>query len=123
MTRFIAAVFAVAVCAFAAPPLPPVHAQSQNEMNATAAKDYARADADLNRVYKKLAAHLDATGATKLKRAQRAWLTFRDAEMEFAADGARGGSLSPLLRYGAAARLTRERVKALTAYLTEYQSR
>ena len=58
MTRYIA-FFAVAACLFATPFVSPAHPQSQSEMNTTAANDYARADADLNRVYKKLTARLE----------------------------------------------------------------
>ncbi len=93
------------------------HAQTQGAMNQTAYADYQKADKELNRVYKKLTATLDAAGAAKLKKAQRAWVVFRDAEMAFAGDEMRGGSAEPLAIYGAAARLTEARTKQLNVSL------
>lgn len=69
-----------------------VHAQTQSEMNQTAYANYKKVDAELNRVYKKLMAKQDATGAAKLKKSQRAWIVFRDAEMSFGGNEMRGGS-------------------------------
>jgi uncharacterized protein YecT (DUF1311 family) len=39
-------------------------------------------DAELNRVYKKLLARLPAAGKRQLQAAQRAWITWRDAELK-----------------------------------------
>jgi len=90
------------------------HAQSQHEMNQTAAANYEKADAELNRAYKKLMADLDQEAQAKLKTAQRAWIAFRDAQAEFDADAeARGGSMYPLIYYTALERFTRERIKQL----------
>ena len=92
----------------------PAKAQSQNEMNQQAAAGYEKADAELNRVYKKLMAGLDKEAQAKLKAAQRAWIAFRDAQAEFDADDeARGGSMYPLIYYTALERFTRERIKQL----------
>ena len=89
-------------------------AQSQHEMNQQAEADFNKADAELNRAYKKLLNGLDAESQKKLKAAQRAWLAFRDAQAEFAADAeARGGSMQPMIYFGARAELTRERTKQL----------
>src|SRR5271163_486015 len=56
-----------------------VLAQSQSEMNLQAENDFAKSDAQLNVVYKKLIAKLDATSTEKLRVSQRAWLSFRTA--------------------------------------------
>ena len=75
--------------------LPTSHAnaQSQAEMNHQAAKDFEKADAELNSAYAALMAKLpDAEGKEKLKESQRAWIAFRDAEAAFAADQVCGGS-------------------------------
>ena len=101
----------------------PAFAQSQGEMNRTAADDYKKSDAELNRVYKKLMAKQDATGAAKLRKSQRAWIAFRDAEMAFAGDEFRGGSAEPLSIYGAGNRLTQARIKQLNAYLESLANR
>ena len=88
-------------------------AQSQNEMNAEAARDAARADKELNQVYKQVLARLDEEGAKLLKASQRAWLAYRDADAALAADEARGGSMSPMLYSGTIAQLTGERTAIL----------
>ena len=81
--------------------LPTSHAnaQSQAEMNRQAAKDFHKADAELNSAYAALMAKLpDAEGKEKLKESQRAWIAFRDAEAAFVAEQARGGSMAPTIR-------------------------
>lgn len=98
----------------------PSNAQNQHEMNQQAAEDSEKADAELNKVYKKVVASSQDEEAVKLlKAAQKAWIAFRDAEAKFAEDEARGGSMAPLLYYSALARLTRERTKQLTQNLGE----
>ena len=88
-------------------------AQSQFEMNETAEREAAKADKELNQVYRKVLGSLDAEGAKLLKESQRAWIAYRDAEAKFAADEARGGSMAPMLYSGTLATLTKERVKRL----------
>jgi len=39
-------------------------------------------DAEMNRVYKKLMAHLDSKQKAALQKSQRAWIAFRDAEIQ-----------------------------------------
>lgn len=88
-------------------------AQSQGEMNREAARDAARADKELNKVYKELLATLDEEGAKLLKASQRAWIAYRDADAAAAADEARGGSMAPMLYSGAISQLTDERIAIL----------
>lgn len=89
-------------------------------MNQQAAAEAEKADAELNKVYKKVVASATDEEAVKLlKTAQKAWIAFRDAEAKFAEDEARGGSMSPLLYYAALERLTRERTKQLAQNLGE----
>jgi uncharacterized protein YecT (DUF1311 family) len=96
----------------------PALGQSQSEMNQQARKDFEKADARLNSVYKKLLAELDAEGQAKLKAAQRAWIAFRDAEAAFQADlDARGGSLAPLIHEATAEDLTKKRTEQLSVSL------
>jgi uncharacterized protein YecT (DUF1311 family) len=92
-------------------------AQSQSEMTQEAAGNAEKADAELNKVYKKLMASLDSEGIKLLKEAQRAWIQYRDAEAKRAGDEARGGSMSPMLFYAAVAELTKERIKRLKSSL------
>jgi uncharacterized protein YecT (DUF1311 family) len=99
-------------------------AQNQQEMNAEAAAEFTKADKELNEVYAKVLDVLDDMAKEKLKRSQRAWVVFRDAEADFRADAeARGGSLLPLVHEGVRSRLTKERVKALKEYLIEDKER
>jgi uncharacterized protein YecT (DUF1311 family) len=98
--------------------LPTSHAsaQTQAEMNHQAAKDFHKADAELNSTYAALMAKLpDAESKRKLKESQRAWIAFRDAEAAFAADQFRGGSAAPVLRWTSMTETTEERIKQLKA--------
>jgi uncharacterized protein YecT (DUF1311 family) len=100
--------------------------QSQLEMNMCAELDFERADLDLNRVYREeveSARQADreiersdqrATSEAVLRQAQRAWLTFRDAQCTYEGYGeARGGSMEPMVYSACRSRLTRERIAQL----------
>lgn len=87
--------------------------QTQHEMNRQAARDYQKADAELNRTYRSLYAALDKNRRAKLKAAQLAWLKFRDAESAFVSSEMEGGSAQPMLYSGALADLTKKRAKEL----------
>lgn len=50
------------------------------------------ADKRLNDVYKQLMSRLDATGRSRLVKAELAWIAFRDAEVRFHEDRMRGGT-------------------------------
>lgn len=102
------------------------NAQSQADMNYCAAKDFEKADKQLNAVYKqalKSQADLDKqsasinpdyVGAVKaLKKAQRAWIDYRDGQCEGVGYEAVGGTMQPMLEAGCKADLTDKRVKEL----------
>ena len=95
----------------------PSHAQTQAEMNAQSGADYKKADARLNETWKKAAKALSADKGrfAKLKTAQKAWLTFRDAACEFEASEVEGGTMEPAVRVGCLTRLTEQRTKDLEA--------
>jgi uncharacterized protein YecT (DUF1311 family) len=96
----------------------PVHAQTQSAMNAQARTDFQRADADLNKNYQSVLAKLPTVESKqKLREAQRAWVTSRDAAAARAAKEAEGGSMAPTLRYETMTRLTQDRIKELKAML------
>jgi len=91
-----------------------VRAQSQSEMNATAAADFAKVDKRLNIVYKKILESLDDQGKKLLVASQRAWVAFRDAEADFEADStARGGTMAPLIYSTTRSEVTEARIKQL----------
>ena len=63
---------------------PPAMAQTQSQLNDDACTAYKQADKKLNLVYQQVIARHkgDAVFITKFKNAQRAWLAFRDAELD-----------------------------------------
>lgn len=87
--------------------------QSQGEMTRDAAKDFQKADAEMNAVYNRLARNTDAGGRDALREAQRAWLKFRDADARFRAHKGKGGSIYPMLVSRYLAELTRQRTEEL----------
>jgi len=74
---------------------------------------YQKAQQDLDSAYAELMKQLDETGKAKLRTAQAAWLRFRRADSDFAADAARGGTLAPLIRVTVLADLTDARTVEL----------
>ena len=96
------------------------NAQTQAEMNACQAREYKKADADLNAVYKQLMTKIDDEGErTSLKAAQLAWIKFRDADCEFEAYQNKGGTIYPLIYDGCLTTLTRARTKQLRELLKD----
>ena len=102
------------------------NAQNQNEMNTCAQDDFDRADKELNRVYKQAmaaAVKLDEESlesdpdniiaAKSLKKAQRAWIDYRDGHCDGYGQLAGGGSMQPLLIFGCKTKVTEARVKEL----------
>jgi len=99
----------------------------QPELNQCAYESYQKADQELNVIYQKLKKmHQDDNLYLKfLTHSQRAWIKFRDAEIEMIfsckeQDKRRcWGSMYPLLRYNEMETLTNERIKKLKRYLKE----
>ena len=79
--KFLPRVACLLLAAFPLAPFP-ASAQSQHEMNAGAAADFAKADKELNEVYAKVLGVLDDGSKEKLKKSQRAWVAYRDAEAQ-----------------------------------------
>lgn len=95
------------------------NAHDQRTMNECASRGYARANAELNRLYQALQSRLkdDHDGARKLTEAQRAWIAFRDSECAFQTFGVAGGSAEPLARAACLEEATKSRSAALQRYL------
>lgn len=91
------------------------NARTQSELNACTAQAYQTADKALNNVYRSYRANLGKETQAGLRKAQRAWIAFRDAECEFQASAVEGGSAQPMVRNGCLAALTRERTEVLKA--------
>jgi len=86
--------FATPAAADPASPDCMANAQTTLEMSECAHADRTAADAELNRVYGQLLASLaDAGERAALKKAERAWITFRDAHCAFATFSSRGGTI------------------------------
>ena len=102
------------------------NAQTQAAMNACAGEELQRADAELNRTYRALLVKTasDAGTARKIKSAQRAWLTFRDAYLEAmypAADKqTEYGSIYSMQFALLRAKLTRQQISALKDLLRQH---
>jgi uncharacterized protein YecT (DUF1311 family) len=65
-------------------------ADTQQTMTWCAQQDYQTADAALNQVYGQLRATLSTDDRTRLQQAERAWISFRDADCAAAAPVASG---------------------------------
>lgn len=100
---------------------------TQSQMNACALEEYERADRELNETYAALLRKesADATFVRKLRAAQRAWIRFRDAEIEatFACNEPNPaicwGSVLPTSINMYKAQLTRERTARLQRLMGE----
>ena len=126
----LAAAFALAssgmVFAQEEPPVDCANAMTQADLNQCSYMDFEKADKELNAVYKealksaaeadKQAAEMDEAyvGAVKaLKKAQRAWIDYRDGHCDGVGYEAVGGSMQSMLISGCQARLTEHRTKEL----------
>lgn len=102
------------------------NAKTQGEMNACASDEAARADAELNVVYRKLLskAARQPDAMEKIKASERAWIIYRDAytdAMYPAKDKqAEYGSIYPMEADLLKAKLTRQQVAALEEMLKQY---
>lgn len=85
--------------------------------------DYKAADNELNRVYKQLRAYLDNEGKEKLKKAELAWIKYRDENCAFHADRYRGGSFQSVQHGLCLITMTKERTNELKDQLKEIDSK
>ena len=96
---------------------------AQSEMNRCAGEDAMAADTELDRVYQDLLAKSkgDTNATKKLRDAQRAWLAFRDAQLQAlypAEDKQREyGSIYPMCYAIVATAMTKERIAQLRKML------
>jgi uncharacterized protein YecT (DUF1311 family) len=108
------------------PPVDCANAMSQADMNQCAYQDFEKADKELNAVYKqalksqeevdKQSAEINPVyvGAVKaLKKAQRAWIDYRDGHCDGVGYEAVGGSMQGMLISGCQATMTTARTKEL----------
>jgi uncharacterized protein YecT (DUF1311 family) len=98
-------------------------AQRQTDLNQTACGEFDQVDQSLNRVYQQIRQRYqgDPDFLNKLKLSQRAWIAFRDAELEALYPDENKqisyGSIYPMCVCGEKARLTQERIDQLRRWL------
>ena len=83
------------------------------QMETCANARYQAAAQGLADVLAQLNEKLDSIGRERLNKAQAAWMLFRDANADFMADVARGGTLAPVIRKTVLADMTEARTKEL----------
>ena len=88
-------------------------------MNETAYASYKKADAELNKVYKKLMAILSQNEKTLLIQAEKDWVKFRDSHCEFEASQYEGGTIQPLIYSTCLEELTRKRIAEIKASIKD----
>ena len=108
---FLLSALLLALPAHAADKVDCKNAQTQMDMDFCAGRDFTAADAQLNALYKKLVALLDAHERVSLVKAQRAWLAWRDAECDYRTISSEGGSIRPMLIGECDTELTANRIK------------
>jgi uncharacterized protein YecT (DUF1311 family) len=74
-------------------------------------------DQKLNETYKALLAKVSKNGADRLRKAQRAWVAWRDAQCEFNTMGTSGGSINSSMYGLCIDELTQEQTHRLDAQL------
>ena len=96
--------------------------QTQAEMNQQAYASYNKADKKLNTVYQKILVKYktDKLFVANLKKSQRIWISFRDAEIDMkypSYPNQNYGSIHPTCRAVYLTELTESRIKTLTVWL------
>lgn len=99
----------------------PSNPRTQSELTACAGQDLAKADAELNQVYRQVLKRYanDRHRVARIVRAEKAWIVFRDSEVDASNPKSRKvqSEVLDMCRAGDRARLTRERVLQLRTLL------
>lgn|SRR5690606_6481665 len=95
-------------------------AGDQRALNECTNNSYKKSDSELNQLYKEIKTRLkqDPDSAKKLAASQRSWITFRDAECDFATANSQDGSAYGIWVSLCRDRLTKARIKDFKAYLS-----
>jgi uncharacterized protein YecT (DUF1311 family) len=87
-------------------------------------KTLAQADADLNKTYRQLIAKMgNKQWETKLRRAQQAWIKYRDANCDYESEFSGGGSATTFEYNFCLAEMTKTRAKELLDMLNQIKDR
>ena len=95
------------------------NASDEAALNQCASTSLKASDGELNTLYRQIQKRVngDADKTKLLVAAQRAWVTFRDAECNFSSAGVTGGTLYPLAVTQCRDGLTKDRIKTFKTYL------
>ena len=91
------------------------NAQTQAQMDVCAANEYRTATDTINNLYKETFKRYDPQGQDLLRKSERAWISFRDAECDFRTAGSKGSTIWPMIHAQCLTELTRARIKQLEA--------
>jgi uncharacterized protein YecT (DUF1311 family) len=115
------AMFVLVFPAIGLPCSGPAERQTQLQLNEEACAAYKKADAEMNSVYRRILKDYssNATFIAALKKAQLAWIRYRDADLEsvFPGDPGQYGSINPMCRCMRLADTTKERTKVLQQWV------
>jgi uncharacterized protein YecT (DUF1311 family) len=92
-------------------------ATTQLAMNECAGKKLQESDQKLNAAYRALLAKVSKQGGEQLRKTQRAWLAWRDAQCTFDTMGTHDGSVNPMVHTMCIDELTQQQAKRLDAQL------
>ncbi|MCA1616454.1 MAG: lysozyme inhibitor LprI family protein [Acidobacteria bacterium] len=98
-------------------------AMTQPDMNRCTALEFQKADAALNKIYRRLMKDAGAAEKAKLRAAQLAWIKFRDAHCEYESFGNKGGSIYPMVYSFCLADVTGKRAEQFEEILKEAEAR
>ncbi|MFB2550072.1 lysozyme inhibitor LprI family protein [Ensifer soli] len=111
-------------------PVDCANAVAQVELTYCAEQDYLAEDKALNAAYKDVVTRAksidDDLGAAQggalaaLKKAQRAWIDYRDGQCDLAGYQAVGGTAQPMIIYGCLATQTKKRTEELRDLLADF---
>ncbi|WP_244847864.1 lysozyme inhibitor LprI family protein [Caballeronia sp. SL2Y3] len=92
-------------------------ASTQMAMDECAGRELKAADQKLNDTYRTLLSKVSKDGAEQLRKAQRAWIAWRDAQCTFDTMGTRGGSINSMENALCVEKLTQAQTAHLAAQL------
>ena len=123
MTKLILSMIALTLICL---PWSEASAQTQRDMNEDAATIFKEADKKLNSLYQKILKDYadDPVFIASFKKAQRCWITFRDAQLKMKyPDREPGyyGGIQPMLETRYLTELTKDRIKALQVWIDGVQ--
>lgn len=90
---------------------------TQASMTQCAGEAFSATDKELNKIYNTLMAKYNASNGALLKKAEIAWLAYRNAECQYETSPSEGGSIYSMVVTQCWQEKTKARIKELTAQL------